>query len=104
MNAPANPPAAPALSPFLPVLLLSLALIFMLAWQLLNTSRQRSNLKQIQESRAATVQQAKSVQAELERLCDELLTLAQTDPAARELVQRYGISRGAATAPAPAAK
>jgi hypothetical protein len=102
MNAPANSPATPALSPFLPVLLLSLALIFMLAWQLLNTSRQRSSLKQTQQSRAATVQQAKGIQAELERLCDELLTLAQTDPAARELVQRYGISRGAA--PAPAAK
>jgi cytochrome oxidase assembly protein ShyY1 len=99
MNAPSRTPAGPALSPFLPVLLLSLALIFMLGWQLLNTSRQRSSLKQIQESRAATVQQAKGIQAELQRLCDELLTLAETDNATRELVQRYGISRSAAPAP-----
>ena len=97
-----TPPNLPSsgFSPFLPVLLLSLALIFLLGWQFSNAARQRAGLQRIEQSRAETVKQALAVQADLERLCASLLDLAQTDPAARELVQRYGITRGAV----PAAK
>jgi hypothetical protein len=82
-------------SPFVPVLILSLALNLFLAWQFSGASQQRSSLRQLQQTREAMITQSRAVQSDLQQLCIGLLELAQTDPAARELVQRYGISPSA---------
>ena len=77
-------------SAFVPVFLLSLAFIFLLTIQLVNASRQRSalrnaeqSLRDVEQSRAGMVEQSRAVQADLERLATGLLDLAQTDPEAR---------------------
>jgi hypothetical protein len=92
-------------SAFVPVFLLSLAFIFLLTIQLVNASRQRSalrnaeqSLRDVEQSRAGMVEQSRAVQADLERLAAGLLDLAQTDPEARAVVEKFGIGRS----PAPA--
>jgi hypothetical protein len=93
MDTSSTPSQSSGHSPFVPVLLVELALIVVLAWQFANASRQRSALRQIEQSRAGMVEQSRAVQGDLQRLASGLLDLAQTDPDARELVQRYGIGR-----------
>jgi len=99
-----------------PILLISLSLIFLFAWELKNISQQREAL---QTSRQKLddyaqgnmprlddqVQKAKQVQAGLEKLVMDLLDVAKTDPEAKAIVDKYKIQQQAppagATAPAP---
>jgi hypothetical protein len=79
-------------SSFLPVTLGLAALLILLVWQFLQAREQKAALFQVERSREATVRDAQSVQGELERLARGLVELAKTDPQAKALVQKYGIS------------
>jgi heme exporter protein D len=85
-----NPPSH--FSPFLPVTMGLVALLLLLVWQFLQVREQKASLAQVERSREATVRDAQSVQGELERLARGLVELAKTDPQAKALVQKYGIS------------
>lgn len=106
MNQTDSTSAPASYSAFVPVLLISLAFIFLLSVQFTNASRQRSvlrnaeqSLANLEKSRASMVEQSGAVQRDLERLCSGLLDLAQTDTEAQALVQRFGIGRSGPSQP-----
>jgi hypothetical protein len=69
-----------------------IALLAVLVWQFLQFREQKSALNQVEKSRETTVRDAQSVQGELQRLAVGLVELSKTDPQAKALVQKYGIS------------
>lgn len=83
---------SPKFSPFLPILLCAIALLVVLVWQFLQVREQRAALARVEKSREATVRDAQSVQGELQRLAVGLVELSKTDPQAKALVDKYGIS------------
>ncbi len=80
-------------SSFLPVLLLNVALLILLTWQVVLSVQTRSNTKSMVEQRQQLVTQSTALQGNLERLVNDLLELAETDSDARAVVEKYQIRR-----------
>jgi cell division protein FtsB len=87
---------------FWPVTLLALSLITILSWQLWMGLEAKTNLQTqlALPQRKATLEQAKKVQTDLEKLVTDLLDLAQSDKDAKDIVDKYQIKRNENT-PAP---
>jgi hypothetical protein len=80
--------------PFLPILLIGLALCVLFIWQLDATSKQGTAFKSTIERQQQLVDQSKQVQGGLERLVNDLLDLAKAgDADAQAVVGKYGIKR-----------
>ena len=80
---------------FWPVTLLAVSLIAILIWQLVLGVQAKQNL-QAQAAlpqRKATIEQAKKVQTDLEKLVTDLLDAAQSDKDAQAIVEKYQIKR-----------
>ncbi len=99
---------------FLPLVLLALAFISLLIWQVLNIGSQKKNLLAAEEQLETSfkestpqheklIEQSKAVQAKLEAIATDLLNLAKADdPDAKKIIEKYKIQQGApaaATAP-----
>lgn len=92
---------------FVPVLLMGVALNLYLGWQFLQVRGEANRLEGTLRSNAPQVEQSQRAQSDLMQIATVLLQLAQTDPAARAIVEKYGISAQGASASgtnAPAAK
>lgn len=76
---------------FWPVLLIGLSLILVFSWEIWIGIATRRSAQQLQEQQVRVVEQAKQVQAGLEKLARGLLELAKTDEAAQKLVTKFGI-------------
>ena len=109
---PANEPAhakepvrdsAPHYHGFWPVLLIGGSLALILIWEIQVASYTRHNTEQLREQQLHVVDQAKQVQANLEKLVHGLVDLSATDEAAKRIVTKFGIKMNSPTpAPAPA--
>jgi hypothetical protein len=86
----------------LSITVLAAALIIFFGWQYSQISQLKSNLVEANEQRAVQFEQSNLVQTktseQLESFLSDLLALAETDPQAAALVERYNIRRNA---PAP---
>ena len=90
-----------ASSPFIPLLLLSVSLLI---WQVGTLSGQRTNLQNLINNQQAAVEQSHQVQANLEKIVNDLLLLAQDgDADAKAITTKFGISRQGGPAATPAA-
>lgn len=102
-----RPHGADAPSVFLPTLMIGLSLLAMLSWQVLLGVRQYRAGLDVQDRQAMLMAQAGQAEEFLQALMMDLIELAKTDAAARDIVQRYNISftppAAAAPASAPAA-
>ena len=78
-------------SVFLPFFALTLAVLFVLFGMYSLASRQKTMLKQALVQRAQTVQQARDIQANLERLVRDVIALAARDADAKAVVEKYQI-------------
>ncbi|HAV12444.1 MAG TPA: hypothetical protein DCX06_02955 [Opitutae bacterium] len=85
-------------------LLLSSAVIILLAWQLSISRDVHAVLESAKEQRAVIIEQATTNQAktsqQLESFLSDLLMLADNDAQAAAVVQKYGIKRNTPDAPA----
>ena len=108
-----NPPAtsnAESLSLHLPFALLTAAIAVILVAQTVNTFKQKSALSDgkkqlisLYHSREGAVENSKKIQAELQSLVLDLITLAKTDEDAKAIVGKYGIQQaGTPSSPMPA--
>jgi hypothetical protein len=81
--------------------LLSLATLLFFGWQLSKTRELKSQLETANEQRAVLIEQATSAQLttsqQLEAFLSDLLVLAETDPQAAALAERYQIRRNQST-------
>lgn len=100
---------------FLPVVILSLSVIFFFAWQIAIISQQRNALQGTKQKLEDfnqnsipklddQVAKSKQIQQGLEKLVLDLLELAKTDPDAKAIVTKYNIQQQAppSSAPTPA--
>ena len=86
--------AAPApASPFIPILLLSVALLLLLVWQCIAAWQTRGNLRTQFEQRKPLVAQSELVQGNVQKLVNDLLILSETDADAKKVVDKYKIRR-----------
>jgi hypothetical protein len=85
-------------SGFWPLLILNLAFLTILIWQLVLISTEKSNLQAQLESRKTLVEQSKNAQSDLEKLVRDLLDLSQKDPQAKAIVEKYKIAVNEPTA------
>ncbi len=81
------------------ILMIALSLAVLLGWQINQSLSARGKLKQAVEQSTVLVSEAQANQArtarQLEVFLSDLLTLAQTNPQAKAIVDRYGIRRNA---------
>jgi hypothetical protein len=82
---------SPTFHGFWPVLLIGLSLILILSWEIWVGVAARKSAQQLQEQQVKVVEQAKQVQAGLEKLVRGLVDLAKTDENAQKLVTKFGI-------------
>lgn len=80
---------------FLPVTLVALSLIIILGWQIFNDLQTRSSWQAQYEQRKQLVDQSAKVQSGLEAMINDLLSLAETDNAAKAIIDKYQIKRTA---------
>ena len=90
---------SPTFHGFWPVLLIGLSLILILSWEIWVGIAARQSAQQLQEQQVKVVEQAKQVQAGLEKLVRGLVDLAKTDEAAQKLVTKFGIKVNEPTVP-----
>ncbi|CAN5541272.1 hypothetical protein BH20VER3_BH20VER3_05270 [soil metagenome] len=91
--------AAPTYHGFWPVLLLGASLLLIFAWEIRVGMATRQSARQLQEEQVRAVDQAKEVQARLEKLVRGLVDLAKTDDEAKKLVTTFGIKINNPTLP-----
>src|SRR5438874_2601889 len=95
-------PASSKTGPFIPLLLLTVSILFIFIWQLVNISQQRSAFQEAQRKteefvttntpkQEELVKQSKELQTKLEKLVTDLLELAKTDPDAKAITDKYKI-------------
>lgn len=89
---------SPTSSPFIPVLLLSVAMVLLLVWQCFLAWNTRSNLRTQFEQRKQLVSQSQLVQGNVQKLINDLLNLSETDADAKKVVDKYNIRRNAPAA------
>lgn len=84
---------------FLILTMLAISLILLLSWQLVLgvQTKQNLNAQKLQPQRILAVEEAKKVQANLEKIVVDLMKLAETDSDAKTIVEKNQIRR---TAPA----
>ena len=85
------------LDAFIPIVLLSLSLIVLFAWQITLSNTQRDQLNGMITRQVPEVAKSQKVQDGVSKLVQDLLTAAQTDPTAKAIVDKYQIK---STAPA----
>ncbi len=88
-----NPEIEVRHSGFWPVSLVALSVLVFLVWQYSLTWQRQAILKNQRQERQRLVDQSKGAQTGLQQLATDLLELAQTDPEARALVEKYGITK-----------
>ena len=88
---------------FWPVLLMGVSLILVLTWEILIGATTRRGAQQLEDQQVRTVEQARQVQQNLEKLVRGLVELAKTDEAAQKLVTKFGIKVTNPTGAAPSA-
>jgi hypothetical protein len=94
---------------FIPMVLTSVTLIVMLSWQVVVTSNQKTLFENAITRQEPQVNQSNQVQAGLQKLAEDLLDAAQTDPTAKAIADKYihsnggagGVGGAAAPAPTP---
>ncbi len=86
---------------FWPLLLIACSLMLIFSWEIRVGIYTRRSATQLREQQLRVVEQANRVQGELEKLVRGLLELSKTDPAAKEIVTKYGIKVGNSPSPAP---
>lgn len=87
-----NQSSTPA-SPFIPILLLSVAMVLLLVWQCIVAWNTRGNLRTQFEQRKPLVAQSELVQGNVQKLVNDLLNLSETDADAKKVVDKYKIRR-----------
>jgi hypothetical protein len=84
-------------SSFWPLTVGLISLIILLGWQLTFTFQGRSNMQKQIDAQKENVSQAsesaKKIQTELEGIVNDLLKLAETEPTAKIIVDKYKIRR-----------
>ena len=90
---------APIFHGFWPVLLMGLSLLLVFSWEIWVGVDTRRSAQQLEEQQVRTVEQAKQVQANLEKLVRGLVDLSKTDEAAQKLVTKFGIKLNNPTVP-----
>jgi hypothetical protein len=85
---------------FWPLLLIGCSLALILSWEIRVGFFTRRSAEQLREQQVRVVDQAKRVQAGLEKLVRGLVDLSKTDDAAKKIVTKYGIKLGS-NAPSP---
>ncbi len=87
---------------FLPFVLICMAMIAFLYWQLKNISDQRNSLQINFMAQDAPKAQTEQVEAKLKDFALDLLQLAKSgDPDAMAIVKKYNISQQPASSPKP---
>jgi hypothetical protein len=90
------------------LLCVTLALAVFLGWQVKQSLAARNALRQAVDQRSILVNEAQATQArtakQLEAFLSDLLVLAQNNPQAKAIVDRYGIRRNAPAAEQAAAR
>jgi len=86
-------PSSSASSPFIPILLVSVAMVLLLLWQCFVAWNTRGNLRTQFEQRKQLVTQAELVQGNVQKLVNDLLLLSETDADAKKVVDKYNIRR-----------
>ena len=102
---PVYPPVeelAPDRSAFWPVALIASSLIVLIGWDLGVAATAHANGILLRDQQVKIVDQAKKVQADLEKLARDLIEVAGSDAEAKAIVTKYTISVNAPPAPAPA--
>ncbi|MGF1678849.1 MAG: hypothetical protein ACFCUX_06620 [Candidatus Methylacidiphilales bacterium] len=82
-------------SPFIPLLLVNVALLLILSWQLWSAWSARSNLRTQFEQRKDVVRQSEQVQGNVQNIINALIDLSATDSDAKQIVDKYNIRRNA---------
>lgn len=76
---------------FGPSVLLALSLAMVLGWNVFQAWRQQQVIKRMLAQNVVVLQQAAATELRLQALLMELVTLAQTDPQAKSIVEKYQI-------------
>jgi hypothetical protein len=90
-------------SSFIPLTIITLSLIFILAFQVQYSNESGANLTTQREAREKIVEQAKGMKAGLEKLVIGIIELTPDDADARAIVEKHQIRRNV-DAPVEAAK
>jgi hypothetical protein len=91
----------PGYNGFWPLLLVMISVLIILVWELTVASQIRKNGEEVRVQQTRGVDQAKQVQASLEKLARDLVELSAKDDDAKAIVKKYGIALSS-PAPAPA--
>lgn len=95
-------PQRPAADSALALVFTAGALLIFLCWQAISATKTHSVLRAQRDQRAQLVTQSLKVQADLQKLANDLVELSKTDAAAKALVDRYQIKVAPpATQPSP---
>jgi hypothetical protein len=81
----------PAFSAFWPICLLSVAFLIYLAWQLTVATQQLFAAVRMSEQQVVLATQAADAERKLQALMTDLILLANKDPDARAIKERYAI-------------
>lgn len=79
-------------NPFVPLLLLSMAVLLLVVWNLKAAVGQRMAGLRLQEQQEQQVAQAATLENKLRQMMTDLVMLAKRDPSAADLVARYGVT------------
>ena len=85
---------------FWPMFLIGLSLLLIFAWEIWVGVDTRRAAQQLQEQQVRMVDQAKQVQAGLEKLVRGLVDLSKTDDAAKKVITKFGIKVNNPSVPA----
>jgi hypothetical protein len=80
-------------SGFYPLLLISLSLLLIFAWELKINYGQHNGLQIGIQKQEETVIQSRKIQASLEKLVLDLINLANTDSDAKQIIAKYNIQQ-----------
>jgi hypothetical protein len=78
---------------FIPFVILSVSVIILLAWQVYNFSTQRTTYENTITRAEPSVSQAQHLQESVSKIAADLMTAAQTDDLAKEIVAKYKIQQ-----------
>jgi hypothetical protein len=82
-------------SPFWPLCLMALSLVFILGWQLVAGIQQYRGSLQMVDQQAVLAKQAAQTESKLQSMMTDLLLLAKTDTEAQTIVTKYRIKMNA---------
>ena len=92
---------SPTYNAFWPIFLIGLSLILVFSWEIWVGVAARKSAQDLQEQQVKMVDQARQVQAGLEKIVRGLIELGKTDEAAQKLVTKFGIKVNEPGAPTP---